>query len=185
MYSVIVAYILWLFSGFGVFGFHRFYLGKIPTGLLWMFTGGFFGLGAIYDLITLPRQVRDANLRKALLDQIRRQYESPASMPNSVGQGNWRYANDAEFRVMGEKTENKKAEKERPEQVILKLARENHGILSISDVALGANIPMEEARNLLDSLVTKGFAELRVRQSGTLVYVIPDMLDKHVPLENF
>lgn len=52
-----VAYLLWLFSGFGVLGFHRFYLGKIGTGLLWFFTGGLLGFGAFFDLFTLGGQV--------------------------------------------------------------------------------------------------------------------------------
>jgi len=181
MYSTVIAYFLWFISGFGVLGFHRFYLGKIPTGLLWMFTGGFFTLGAIYDLFTLPRQVQEANTRQALYEQIRRQFSGERANPGHRGQGNWRYANDAEFRVMDGKT----VEKERPEQVILKLASENRGILTVSDVALGANVPMEEAKKLLDSLVSRGFAELRVRKSGSLVYVIPDMMDKDEPLENF
>ena len=180
MYSVLIAYLLWLASGFGALGFHRFYLGKIPTGLLWMFTGGFFTLGAIYDLFTLPGQVREANLRKALVEQIRRQYNE--GLANMGGrQGNWRYANDAEARVVGEKG----SAKERPEQAMLKVAKENKGILTVSDVAIAADIPMEEAKKLLESMVSRGFAELRVRKSGSLVYVIPDMLDKDEPLENF
>ncbi len=35
---------------FGYFGFHRFYVGKFWTGLLWLFTLGFFGLGWIVDI---------------------------------------------------------------------------------------------------------------------------------------
>ncbi|MDR0958729.1 MAG: NINE protein [Clostridiales bacterium] len=38
---------------FGVAGFHRFYSGKIGTGLLWLFTGGMFGIGYIVDLIMI------------------------------------------------------------------------------------------------------------------------------------
>ena len=65
-YNLTTAYFLWLISGFGALGFHRFYLGKTGTGLLWMFSGGLGGLGCLYDLITLPRQVREANLAMLL-----------------------------------------------------------------------------------------------------------------------
>ncbi len=38
---------------FGVCGLHRFYVGKIGTGLLWFFTGGFFGIGQLIDVIMI------------------------------------------------------------------------------------------------------------------------------------
>jgi hypothetical protein len=173
MYSLGLAYLLWLFSGCGALGFHRFYLGKIPTGVLWLLTGGLGMIGSIYDFFTLPGQVREANLRKALYD--RAAYQQP------IGSGDWRYVNDAEARVV----KTGASEKESPEHVILKLAKENKGILTVSEVALGANIPIEEAKKYLETLVSKGFADLRVRKSGSLVYVIPDMLDKDEPLEDF
>src|SRR5690554_6579327 len=48
----------WLLLTFlGVFGVHRFYLGKWFTGLLWLCTAGFFMLGYLYDLFTLNQQV--------------------------------------------------------------------------------------------------------------------------------
>lgn len=52
----------WIFLVFfGVFGVHRFYMGKIFTGLIWLFTGGFFLIGYLYDLLTLNEQVAEAN----------------------------------------------------------------------------------------------------------------------------
>lgn len=54
----------WVFLTFlGMFGIHRFYLGKVWTGLLWLLSGGLFGLGYLYDLWTLNGQIDEANAR--------------------------------------------------------------------------------------------------------------------------
>lgn len=58
-----VAWILLTFLG--VFGIHRFYLGKWITGILWLCTGGFFLLGWLYDLWTLNGQVSEYNRQAA------------------------------------------------------------------------------------------------------------------------
>jgi TM2 domain-containing membrane protein YozV len=54
-----VAYLLWFLLGF--LGVHKFYLGKIGWGILYIFTGGLFLVGLLIDLFTLPSQVRRAN----------------------------------------------------------------------------------------------------------------------------
>ena len=46
---------------FGVFGIHRFYLGKWPTAILYLLTLGLLGFGILYDFWTLNEQVDDAN----------------------------------------------------------------------------------------------------------------------------
>ncbi len=44
---------LLLCSFFGVLGIHRFYVGKIGTGILWLLTGGILGVGALIDFIMI------------------------------------------------------------------------------------------------------------------------------------
>ena len=52
----------WILLTFlGVFGVHRFYMGKIFTGLLYLCTGGLFFLGVLYDFLTLNEQLSDVN----------------------------------------------------------------------------------------------------------------------------
>ena len=52
----------WIFLTFlGIFGVHRFYLGKWVTGLIWLFTGGLLLLGVLYDLLTLNTQIDEVN----------------------------------------------------------------------------------------------------------------------------
>jgi TM2 domain-containing membrane protein YozV len=46
-----------LLTFLGLFGIHRFYMGKWPTGILYLLSGGIFGMGYLYDLWTLNDQV--------------------------------------------------------------------------------------------------------------------------------
>jgi len=50
-----VAWILLTFLG--LFGIHRFYMGKWLTGIVYLVSGGIFGIGYLYDLWTLNDQV--------------------------------------------------------------------------------------------------------------------------------
>ncbi|KAA5541555.1 TM2 domain-containing protein [Roseiconus nitratireducens] len=45
----------------GLFGAHRLYMGKVFTGVLFLLTGGLFGIGFIYDLLTLNEQIDELN----------------------------------------------------------------------------------------------------------------------------
>ena len=51
VHSRLVALLLCVFLGY--LGVHRFYVGKIATGILWVCTGGLFGIGWVIDLILI------------------------------------------------------------------------------------------------------------------------------------
>ncbi len=54
--------ISWILLTFGgLFGLHRFYLHKWISGLLYLFTGGLFLVGYLYDLWTLNEQIDELN----------------------------------------------------------------------------------------------------------------------------
>ena len=52
----------WILLTFlGIFGLHRFYMGKWLSGIVYLLTGGVFLLGIIYDYWTLNQQISDQN----------------------------------------------------------------------------------------------------------------------------
>ncbi len=58
-YDYSTGWILLVFLG--IFGIHRFYQGKILTGLLYLISGGLLGVGLLYDLLTLNGQLDELN----------------------------------------------------------------------------------------------------------------------------
>jgi len=58
-YDYNVAWVLLTFLG--IFGVHRFYMGKWFTGILYLLTGGLFLIGYIYDYWTLNDQLTILN----------------------------------------------------------------------------------------------------------------------------
>jgi len=164
VYSLGIAYLLWFLSGFGALGFHRFYLNKIGTGLLFMLTGGLGCIGSIYDFFTLPRQVREANLRNRYQEVL--DYQIQSRLADERG-----------------KTSRRPQKKESLERIILRTGKKNKGRITPSEIALEADIAIEEAKKQLDRLAAKGFIEMRVSKSGIIVYIIPDFLADPSDLE--
>ena len=60
-YDYNVAWVLNAIPFLGLFGIHRFYLGKWVTGVIWLLTAGLFGFGWVWDLFTLNEQVDGRN----------------------------------------------------------------------------------------------------------------------------
>jgi len=62
MKSKLTAYLLWGFLG--SFSMHRFYLGKVGSGILYLLTGQLLGIGWIIDLFILGNMVDNYNNKK-------------------------------------------------------------------------------------------------------------------------
>lgn len=157
-YNVGVAYLLWLISGCGALGLHRFYMGKIGTGLLWMCSGGLCGIGMIYDAVTMPRQIHEANVRYAVESRVRGELAYAESAANG-------YAPYGSSQA---------PKPDSPEKVILRVARQNGGFVTPGEAALEGDFSIDEARKQLEKLASKGSAEMRVRSSGVVVYFFPE-----------
>jgi hypothetical protein len=154
-YSVPVAYLLWFIGGCGALGLHRFYLRKTGTGFLWLLTGGLCMAGSVYDFLTLPRQVSDANIQAGMREVL--ETKGRASLRDS-GRGG-----SAAF-----------DRKESIEKTILRTARKNGGYVTPGEVAIEGDVSVDEARSALEKLAAKGYAQMRVRTSGVIVYAFPE-----------
>lgn len=51
----------------GILGLHRFYLGRVVSGVFYIFTGGFFGLGVFWDLVCISIGTLTDSNRKMLI----------------------------------------------------------------------------------------------------------------------
>lgn len=54
--SLLLSYLLWL-PPLGLLGLHRFYLQYTISGIVWLFSGSFIGLGWLFDAFALPFMV--------------------------------------------------------------------------------------------------------------------------------
>jgi hypothetical protein len=163
MYSTFIAYMLWAIGGFGAFGLHRFYLRKIPTGFIWLFTGGLGLIGAIYDFFTLGEQVRVANLKAGYREAIHDRGRETIIIRDGYSRNGY---NDNSREVP--KT------KDSIEKVILRTARKNGGLVSPGEVALESDFTSDAAREALEKMAGKGMCEMRVRPSGVIVFRFPE-----------
>ncbi|MBN2531469.1 MAG: TM2 domain-containing protein [Spirochaetales bacterium] len=151
MYNMETARILWVLSLF-IPGLHRFYLGKWLSGLLYLFTGGFGLIGTFIDFFRLPKMVADAN----------REIEYKKILYPGLG---------GPSPVIEKK-------KESIEKIILKTAKKNDGIVTSSEVALNGEISLDQAKEYLEKLAKKGFAEMRVKKNGVIVFCFPEFMQE-------
>lgn len=60
-YNYSIAWALLTFGGF--LGLHRFYMGRVVSGIIWLCTGGLLTFGWLYDLWNLNEMVTEDNLK--------------------------------------------------------------------------------------------------------------------------
>ncbi|MEM8828590.1 MAG: NINE protein [Cyanobacteria bacterium P01_G01_bin.19] len=132
-----VAYILWAFGLMGVCGVHRFYSGKIASGLIYLVTLGFFGVGQFVDLFLIPGMVKEKNI-----------YLLHEATIKSLNNGH---------RVT--LVEPQKPEID-PMLVLLQAAAKHNNVLSIGQAMLATQFSLEKVQPLLDRAIKQGLAHV-------------------------
>lgn len=150
MKSKTTAYLLWFFLG--AFGFHRFYLGKIGTGILFLLTFGFLGIGWLIDLFTLGGQVDMYNTLHSGRNQ-------------NVNQN----TQNLVVNVTAPAATMAAPEKISFEKQILALADKNP-ILTVKQIVAQTTLEIEEAEAVLKKLTERGLAKELVDPDGKLKY---------------
>ncbi|NMG18670.1 NINE protein [Brasilonema bromeliae] len=162
MRSTGLAYLLWFTCIFGLAGTHRFYSGKYVSGIVWLFTFGLFGLGQLVDLALIPGMVEDQNLKYRML------HGSPNS--NNISNTQQVVINVADYIAPNANT-NKPLSTKSDLQLILELAKNNGGNISVTDCVIATGKPIVEVKQTIESLCAEGLLEAANHQeTGAIIY---------------
>lgn len=186
MKSTFISYLLCLVGFITPFGgLHRFYLGKNGTGVLYLLTWGFLGIGTFIDLFRLPGMVENENL-KWQLQQQQRFNQMPTVNINIQGQAGSQVSIDqprhkAIPTIPPELPKRESADAEldpekKLEVTILKLARKFQGRLTPVELASNSSLSLDAANTALENIVRKGYANIFVTDAGTMIYEFPGFL---------
>lgn len=149
------AYCLTFLSLLGLNGAQRFYLGKPVSGVIWFLTGGLFFMGTLYDLITMPNQVREHNLMIGYDDSDA--YHDPSII-------------EANYTVVREPAEPQAPIKSKSiEAQVIELAElSDMNQLNLKDL-IKAGISLQDGKRVLENFAKEGVCE-EVSMDGMKVY---------------
>lgn len=165
-----IAFLLWCAWLLGFGGIHRIYLGKYVSGIFYLLTWGGFGIGQLVDLFLINGMVERENIQWQLHHgaTVNISLEGAVSSEREAGR-----------QIPPKKTPPPLDPKKTQETQILQLARKFHGRLTPVELASNTHLSLEEADKALEEFARKGYAEMTVTDSGSIVYEFSGFLDFH------
>lgn len=174
MNSKKTAYLLWLTFFLGLGGVHRLYNGKIGTGLLWLCTGGLFGVGQFIDLLLIPEMVDDHNLRKSLKYGLLYDPAQPAITSTFQPKVQPPLAINKPLEPAAQKLTDVQLR-----LLLLKAAEARGGKISVTQGVLDTGADFEEVEAALASMAKKGYVGIENHpNTGVVVYDFHELSKK-------
>ncbi len=159
MNKVGTAYVLWLGGLVGLAGLHRLYNGKTWTGLLWLFSGGLFGVGQLLDLVLIPKMVDNHNAR--LLDP--QNVSSFSAAPHQPAIQRVVEPSDLVYRNQAIVD-------------LLKAAEARNGKLSVTQGVIATGLSFFQVEEMLQEMLRTGYVEIgNDPETGVVVYDFKEM----------
>jgi len=154
--STSTAFLLWLACALGLFGIHRFYLGRTWTGLLYLFTFGLLGVGQLVDLVRLRQLVSDENIRREALLAL-------AEKRALGGRGSQL--------LLGDRSSPPEQSLEQLRIKLLEAAASRNGQLSVTEGVMATGKPFADVEAELDAMARSGYVGIsNDPETGMVVY---------------
>ena len=178
MKSLLLTYLLWLFGG--LFGLHKFYLGRPFVGLFYFFTGGGFFLGWAIDFFTLPRQVQIANLlfqnrSESPSSTIHREFESlKLRLYSLLGSDSTR--SPSTWRASLQQMVKPRPSDDELMLGLLRAAQKHAGRLSVTAGVMETGAPFTEVERVLKAMTQSGYVYVdNDPATGVIVYIFKEL----------
>ena len=166
-----VAYGLWFLFLVSICGAHRFYAGRILSGVIYLCTFGFFGIGQFIDIFLLSGIIDEENLkRKALYGpQIQPQQPQQSVVVNVAG-GNLDTSQKLTALTESNITSKALTSAEEIDRLILKLCSQK-GSVTLSDLFIQIEVSRNILQERVDCLMAEGMLTVSNRSSdGAVIY---------------
>ena len=155
--NVGTAYILWFLCIFGICGVHRLYLGRIVSGLLYLFTFGLFGFGQLLDILLIPGMTRERNLYLLQKSTSKKLFHLTDVHEAMLRQHEFDQAYDEEILPNSSSAYNHESTQD-PMLKLLKAAAAHNNVLSLGQAIISLELPVEQVENLLQESLKQGLA---------------------------